>query len=262
MIGWTHAGLGALTGLAIGLTGVGGGAFMAPALILWFGVEPHTAIATDLWFAILTKLVAVKAHHGEGQVDWQVVRRLWWGSVPVACLVVLLVGHGVAFGKPEDLIASVGVLVIVTGLGLLMAPRLLKVGRMRRLGSPERFKAVQPVLTVMGGAGLGFCVALTSIGAGALGSVLLLYLYPLRMTPHRLVATDIAHAIPLALVAGLGYLWAGKVDGWLLLDLLAGSLPAVLVGSVLSRRIPGRWMQILLAILLLVAGMKVLKGIA
>ena len=102
------------------------------------------------------------------------------------------------------------------------------------------------------------CVALTSVGAGALGSVVLLYLYPLRMTPHRLVATDIVHAIPLAVVAGLGYLFAGMVDWWMLASLLAGSIPAVLLGSLLAGKISGRWIQIALALVLMVAGFKVL----
>ena len=110
----------------------------------------------------------------------------------------------------------------------------------------------------MSGGLLGLCVALTSVGAGALGSVMLLYLYPLRMTPHRLVATDIVHAIPLAVVAGLGYLLAGMVDWWMLASLLVGSIPTVLLGSLLAGKIPGRGIQIALALVLVAAGVKVL----
>jgi len=105
---------------------------------------------------------------------------------------------------------------------------------------------------------LGLCVALTSVGAGALGSVLLLCLYPQRMTPHRLVATDIVHAIPLAVVAGLGYLFAGMVDGELLTSLLAGSIPAVLLGSLLAEKVSSRWIQLCLALALMGSGLKVL----
>ena len=126
------------------------------------------------------------------------------------------------------------------------------------MGMPERFKAIQPALTVLSGGVLGLCVALTSVGAGALGSVMLLYLYPLRMTPHRLVATDIVHAIPLAVVAGLGYLSAGMVDWWMLASLLLGSIPTVLAGSLLAGKISGRWIQVVLAVVLLAAGIKVL----
>jgi len=130
--------------------------------------------------------------------------------------------------------------------------------RGRRIGQAERFKAIQPALTVVSGGFLGLCVALTSVGAGALGSVMLLYLYPLRMTPHRLVATDIVHAIPLAMVAGLGYLFAGMVNWWVLASLLVGSIPSVFLGSMLAGKISGRWIQVALALVLIMAGIKVL----
>lgn len=111
---------------------------------------------------------------------------------------------------------------------------------------------------MISGGVLGLCVALTSVGAGALGIVMLLYLYPLRMTPHKLVATDIVHAIPLAVLAGLGYLIAGLVDWWMLASLLAGSIPSVLLGSMLATKIYGRAVQIALALVLLAAGINVL----
>lgn len=257
MVDGVYALAGALTGFAVGLTGVGGGALMMPILLL-LGVAPTTAIATDLWFAVLTKSVAAVIHNGSTQVDWGVVKRLWLGSLPMALLVVVLVSFGVRVQKVDWLTEAVGVVVLVTALGMLLAPVLKLLARERRLDSPGRFKRLQPGLTVLAGLVLGLCVALTSVGAGALGSVILLYLYPLRMTPHRLVATDIMHAIPLALVAGLGYLFAGMVNGHMLISQLAGSIPAVVVGSLLSRRINGRWIQVLLAVVLLGAGVKTL----
>lgn len=258
MIDWTYSLAGALTGFVVGLTGVGGGALMTPILLLVFGVSPVTAIATDLWFAAITKVVGARVHHANGQVDWQVVKRLWLGSLPLALFVVVLVSLGAQVAKVEWLSKTIGVVVLITAVGLLAAPKLMAYARNRRVSQAERFKAVQPVLTVVSGAVLGFCVALTSVGAGALGSVMLLFLYPLRMTPHRLVATDIVHAIPLAVVAGLGYLFAGMVDGWMLISLLLGSIPAVLLGSLLAGKITGRWIQIGLALVLMVAGVKVL----
>jgi uncharacterized protein len=164
------------------------------------------------------------------------------------------VGGGAQVTKIDWLTKSIGVVVLVTAVGLLLAPKLLAYARGRRIDQPERFKAIQPTLTVASGAVLGLCVALTSVGAGALGSVMLLYLYPLRMNPHRLVATDIVHAIPLAIVAGLGYLFAG----WMLLSMLLGSIPTVLLGSLLAGKIAGRHIQIALALVLLAAGAKVL----
>jgi uncharacterized membrane protein YfcA len=221
---------GACTGLVVGLTGVGGGALMTPILLLVFGVSPATAVATDLWFAAITKLVAVPVHHRGGHVDWQVVRRLWAGSLPVALGVVVLVSLGAAVARVDGLTKAIGVVIMITAVGLLLGPWLNALARGRRIADPERFKRRQPALTVAGGACLGLLVALTSVGAGALGTVLLLALYPLRMTPHRLVATDLAHAIPLAVVAGSGYLIMGLVDGFMLASMLVGSIPAVLAG--------------------------------
>ena len=231
---------------------------MTPILLLFFGVSPVTAVATDLWFAAITKVVAARIHNGAGQIDWQVVRRLWMGSLPIAILVVLGVSLGAKVMKVAWLTQAIGVVVMITALGLLFAPRLLAVARNRRLGNPATFKALQPRLTVGAGVVLGGCVALTSVGAGALGSVMLLYLYPLRLTPHRLVATDIMHAIPLAAVAGMGYLYAGVVDTSMLISLLAGSLPAVALGSLLAKQLSGRWIQLALAMVLLFSGVKVL----
>lgn len=258
MIDVAYAAAGALTGFVVGITGVGGGALMTPILLLFFGVAPTTAIATDLWFAAITKLVGAAIHHDAGQVDWQVVRRMWLGSLPTALAVVLAVSLGGPLVKVAWLTQAIGLVVLVTAVGLLLAPKLFALARGRRLENPARFKAAQPLLTVLGGATLGICVALTSVGAGALGSVMLLYLYPLRMTPHRLVATDLVHAIPLAVVAGLGYLFAGLVDWEMLLSLLVGSVPAIIVGSLLARKASGRWIQILLALVLLAAAWKTL----
>jgi uncharacterized membrane protein YfcA len=258
MIDISYALAGALTGFVVGLTGVGGGALMTPILLIFFSVLPTTAIATDLWFAAITKLVGARVHHSNGNVDWQVAIRLWLGSLPMALLIVLIVSLGAKFAKVDLLTKAIGVVVLVTAIGLLVAPKLVVYAQGWRIREPEQFKAIQPALTVISGGVLGLCVALTSVGAGALGSVMLRYLYPLRMTPHRLVATDIVHAIPLAVVAGLGYLLAGMVDWWMLASLLVGSIPTVLLGSLLAGKFSERWIQVALALVLLAAGAKVL----
>lgn len=258
MIDFAYAAAGALTGFVVGLTGVGAGALMTPILLLFFGVSPATAIATDLWFAAVTKLVGARLHNDTGQVDWQVVKRLWAGSLPMAFLVVIWVSFGHAQIKVEWLTKAIGVVILMTALGLILAPKLSQMAKGRRIENPAKFKHLQPGLTVLGGAVLGLSVALTSVGAGALGSVMLLYLYPLRMTPHRLVATDLVHAIPLAVVAGLGYLFAGMVDWFMLASLLSGSIPAIIAGSLLARRVSGRWIQLALAFVLISAGIKTL----
>lgn len=259
MINTGHAIAGAITGLLVGVTGVGGGALMTPILLIVFGISPTTAVATDLWFATITKIFGAGVHYRSGNVDWQVAKRLWAGSLPVAIAVVLLVSLGHKIAKSHWLSLAVGIIVLVTAVGMMISPWLLGIARNRRLGNPERFLKWQPMLTTLAGAALGCCVALTSVGAGALGSAILLYLYPLRMKPHRLIATDIIHAIPLAFVAGLGYLFAGVVDWNLLGSLLLGSVPGVLIGSSIAQWAKGRWLQVALSLVLFSAGLKVVQ---
>lgn len=256
-VGYVFAG--ALTGFVVGLTGVGGGALMTPILLLVFGVAPTTAIATDLWFAALTKIAAARIHCNAKHTDWVVAKRLWLGSIPVSILIVLLVSLGTSIQKVEWLTLAIGVLILITAIGLFFAPRLQNIARIYRIANPEKFKSMQPSLTVLAGAVLGFCVALTSVGAGALGSIMLLYLYPLRMTPHKLVATDIVHAIPLAIVSGTGYLLAGLVDWAMLIYLLIGSIPATIIGSLVAHKSSSRWIQLSLALVLIMAAAKILK---
>ena len=154
---------GAMTGLVVGLTGVGGGALMTPILLLFFGVPPTTAIATDLWFAALTKIAGAFIHHRSGQVDWQVVKRLWAGSLPSALAIVLLVSSGVIITKLDWLTTVIGFLILLTALGLFFAPKLSLIAAQRRVNGPQQFKALQPTLTVISGGLLGICVSLTSV---------------------------------------------------------------------------------------------------
>ena len=248
---------GALTGLIVGLTGVGGGALMTPILLLFFGVAPTTAVGTDLWFAALTKTAATRVHSGRGLIDWQVVRRLWLGSLTCSALTMAFLHWGVLpAGSFRFLKQAIAGAVLLTSVGMLFQTRLHAWGRSMRTTEPERFKAWQAPLTVLAGALLGVLVTLTSVGAGALGVVFMAHLYPLRLTPQRLVATDIVHAIPLAVFAGLGHLAVGNVNFLLLGNLLLGSVPAVLLGATLSTRIPQTWLRGILVVVLVVVGIK------
>lgn len=249
---------GFLTGLLVGLTGVGGGALMTPILLLLFGVAPTTAIGTDLWFAALTKLVATAMHRTTGLIDWQVVRRLWSGSLPATAVTILLVQQGVLSFDFLFLKSAIAVAVMITGLGMLFQKQLHAIGQRLRLTDAEHFKAAQRPLTVAAGAILGALVTVTSIGAGALGAVMLTYLYPLRLKPARLIATDIVHAIPLAVFAGLGHMLIGHVDFALLMWLLTGSIPGVAVGVFLSSRLPQPLLRGALSTTLLAVGVKLL----
>lgn len=254
---FSFAAAGFTVGLVVGLTGVGGGALMTPLLIFIFGVAPKTAIGTDLFFAALTKVFGVLVHGRHGTIDWQVFRRLSSGSVPAALVTVaVLQWLPVAKSSLEFLLKALSVALFVTALGLYFKGPLYALGRRRRLRAPESFKVIQLPLTVLAGIVLGVMVSLTSVGAGALGAVFLVYLYPLRMTGSKLVGTDLLHAIPLALVAGAGYWATGDMDFPLLGNLLAGSIPGVVLGSVLSARLPERAVRVGVATVLLMASTK------
>ncbi|MBJ7433309.1 MAG: sulfite exporter TauE/SafE family protein, partial [Microbacteriaceae bacterium] len=243
--GYTLAGI--VTGLVVGITGVGGGAVMTPILILLLGVAPATAVATDLWFAAITKLFGAGIHGVGGNIDWQVVRRLWMGSIPVAIVVAILVALNAKPEKVSWLTTAIGVVVLVTAIGMFLAPVLIKAAQANRTETPAKFRNFQAPATIASGGVVGGLVALTSVGAGALGSVAMTALYPYRMTPHRLVATDIAHAIPLAVVAGTGYIVTGLiagigivVDPWMLASMLLGSIPTIIIGSFVARKVRPR----------------------
>lgn len=242
---------GLVVGLMVGITGVGGGSLMTPILVLLFGVAPQTAVGTDLLYASLTKMFGVAVHQGHGTVDWQVVRRLAAGSLPAATLTLAWMHFGEASRVKDGFIINmVAVMLVVTALGIFFKDAMHALGRKLRIGNAEGFKLVQPVLTVAAGVLLGVLVTLTSIGAGALGTVMLVYLYPLRLNAARLVGTDLAHAIPLALIAGLGHLSLGNVDYRLLLNLLLGSIPGVLLGSLVSTRAPLAFVRYAIAVVL------------
>lgn len=254
---WLNSVAGFGVGVMVGMTGVGGGALMTPLLVMLFGIAPATAVGTDLWFAAVTKMAGGAMHHDQGGVDWQVVRRLASGSLPAAMATLLWMHFsGVDQLKHGLILHALGWVLIVTALAMLMRKRLHAAGRTLRASAPNSFKRFQPVLTVVAGAVLGFLVTLTSVGAGALGTVMLLYLYPLRMTPGRLVGTDIVHAIPLTMLAGVGHLAMGNVDIALLGALLLGSIPGVLLGTTLSAKVPQELLRGVIATVLVVVASK------
>ncbi len=259
--GWLVVLAGAMTGLVVGLTGVGGGALMTPMLLLVFGVAPVTAVGTDLWFAALTKIVAVPMHQGRGAIDWQVVRRLWVGSLPAALITVGLLKSGlIGMHHPAFLKLAIAFAVLLTALGMLLrrAPKAIEPGQ--SIHGVQNESRSRMTLTILAGVLLGALVTLTSVGAGALGAVFLTFLYPGRFTPSRLVATDLVHAIPLALFAGVGHLLVGNVDGRLLALLLCGSVPSVLIGAKLSHRIPQGVLRWMIAVVLLMVGLKLMAS--
>ena len=241
---------GFFVGLLVGQTGVGGGSLMTPILVLVFGIHPTTAVGTDLLYASATKSVGTLVHGLNHTVDWRIVGRLASGSVPV--ITVLTISHYSVAGPASGRMISVvlGVMLLLTALSLIFRTKFVSMtGPMLDRVTPAQAAR----LTVVTGATLGVLVTLSSVGAGALGVTALLLLYP-RVPMAIIVGSDIAHAVPLTLVAGVGHWWLGAVDWPLLTSLLSGSIPGIILGSYLSAHIPDRVLRPILAGVLCVVG--------
>jgi hypothetical protein len=249
---------GFLVGLLVGVTGVGGGSLMTPLLVFLFGFKPAVAVGTDLLFAAITKTGGVLVHHGNHKsVDWRIVRLLSLGSLPAAIVTLYALNHFAKIGNDitHTITFSLGIALILTALALFFRARLQKVGKTAEDHQPGRFHHLQAPATVVVGLILGVLVTLSSVGAGALGTVALLFLYP-RLPTLKVVGTDLAHAIPLTAVGGFGHWQLGNVDFVLLGSLLIGSLPGIWIGSHLSAKIPERVLRPILASVLMLIGFK------
>ena len=244
-------------GFAIGVTGVGGGSLMTP-LLLVFGYSAPVAIGTDLLYAAITKANGVYAHHKRGNVDWKVVYLLASGSIPISlCLHAFYLDA--SFQNSSDfeqlLTKYLGTMLIVTSIILIFKDYV----RNKSLEEKPAFFMIplhknRSIITWLMGVLLGFCVTLSSVGAGAFGAAILLTIYS-QTSVVKIIGTDIAHAVPLTLIAGLGYLVAGFVDIFLLFGLLVGSLPAIHFGSKISSKVPDRLLQHILAVILFSLGL-------
>jgi len=252
-----HIAAGGAVGLAIGLTGVGGGSLMTPLLLL-FGYPAPVAIGTDLLYAAFTKAGGAVSHHRAGNVDWRIVRHLALGSMPTAVIVHFAISRTTFQESPEFarlLTSSLGIMLIITSIVLIF--RNIIGDRNAQNSSskpPDSARRKRYWLTVSMGVILGVCVTLSSVGAGAFAAAVLLLIYSQTSTV-KIIGSDIAHAVPLTFIAGLGYLFAGYVDLKLLAGLLLGSLPAIALGSKLSERVPENVLQRVLILLLLGLGL-------
>jgi hypothetical protein len=252
---WIAIGSGFAVGAIVGLTGVGGGSLMTPLLIGVFRLNPAVAIGTDLWFAAVTKSGGAWAHRRHGHVDRRITLLLLAGSLPAAiATIVWLQASGLARGSMSTLTWSLGIALLLTAMTVAYRKAWQAVGLRLERWLPERRRTLA---TVLGGMTLGVLVSLSSIGAGAIGATLILLLYP-RLPAQRLVGTDIAHAVPLTLVAGIGHASLGHVDWHLLVSLLIGSLPGIWVGAQLTKAFPERLVRTLLCASLVTAGVKVM----
>lgn len=260
---WGFPGLGFVVGLIVGMTGMGGGAIMTAALIGVFGVPAMVAVGTDLLFAGVSKIVGTSAHARNNNVDWSLAGLLAAGSVPTSIAVLYGLSH-VGVNNPT---LAIWVSRLIGCAILLAAVTMVFQGRLRavRTSSARTAAASAPLSptlaakTVLLGAVLGALVTVSSVGAGAIGLAVLFLLYP-RMTAARVVGSDIAHATPLTIIAGLGHAFIGTIDWTLLGLLLAGSLPGIFLGSQLAHVIPERILFVILALVLLVIGARLLVG--
>jgi uncharacterized protein len=249
---------GFLVGMLVGFTGVGGGSLMTPLLVLLFNFHPATAVGTDLLYASITKSAGSAVHGWRNTVDWKIVRRLATGSVPASILTLLALQQ---VGAPSDVAARLittilGVMLLLTSVAVMFQARIVMYAT-EKLGTT--FSDDRPMPTHILGALLGLMVSISSIGAGALGVTALLILYP-KLPVARIVGSDIAHAVPLTLVAGMGHWYLGNVDGHLLISLLIGSIPGIIIGSYFGSGSSDRMLRpILAAVLLLVGCMSLYK---
>ena len=244
---------GFVVGFLVGLTGVGGGSLMTPILLLFFHIKPALAVGTDLLYASITKSVGIFAHGKLGNIDWRIVKLLAAGSVPASFATILFLRT--IDVDSSDAIAtikfSLGIALIVTSVAVLLRAKLMKLLAKETL-IPAQYVAASTVLL---GIILGGLVTLTSVGAGALGVTALIVLYPHKKIT-TIVGSDIAHAVPLTLVAGLGHASLGTVDYNLLGTLLIGSIPGIYIGSHLSAKVAEHWLRIALAAILIYVGLK------
>lgn len=254
---WMYTLSGFAVGLIVGVTGVGGGSLMTPLLVLFFGVSPATAVGTDLLYASLTKTLGGWVHSKRGSVDWKVFGLLAMGSLPAAAVTIILLKVLALDEKTlRSLVTSVlSVALLATASALLFKEQIKKLARRKDGTVYELHHRYLPAATIATGVVVGSLVTISSIGAGVLGTVALLFLYP-RMPSVKIVGTDIVHAVPLTALAGMGHMALGTVDLVLLGSLLLGSLPGIYIGSHLSAKVPEKVLRPVLAVMLLIIGLK------
>lgn len=237
-------------GVLVGMTGVGGGSLMTPLLILVFGIHPATAVGTDLLYAAATKTAGSLVHGFAHSIEWAVVRRLATGSVPATAITIV----ALSFTNLDSQVARSLITLVLCGALIMTAVALIFRNAIVQAWR-SRFPALDARNTELGtvlvGVALGVLVSISSIGAGAIGVVALIILYP-QLAMARIVGSDIAHAVPLTLVAGAGHWLIGAVDWHIMGSLLAGSLPGIILGSYVAIRVPERALRLVLAATLVV----------
>ncbi|MEM6998951.1 MAG: sulfite exporter TauE/SafE family protein [Pseudomonadota bacterium] len=245
-------------GFVVGMTGIGGGSLMTPLLVLGFGVKPAIAVGTDLLYAAITKSGGIFVHHAKGNINWKIMGLLSLGSIPASLISLLFLKRLEEAGVNYDdiIMSTLSFALILTALFLFARNKIqhfvVKSGSNVLDNDHSR---VKQAVTVFAGILIGALVTISSVGAGVIGAAILFIMYP-RMKTIQIAATDLAHAVPITAIAGLGHAHIGTVDYVLLGTLLIGSLPGIYFGSHVGSFLPEKIMRPLLATMLFAIGVK------
>jgi hypothetical protein len=245
----------AVVGLLVGLTGAGGGALMTPMLILLFSVKPSAAISSDLVAAVVMRPVGAAVHLHKGTVNLRMVGWMTLGSVPMAFLgAFLLKEMGESSSDQANVEIALGTALLVGAAAMVLRYILDKRSGQQRTAKVREI-SIRPLPTVLIGMVGGLIVGITSVGSGSLMIILLLFLYP-ALSAGQLVGTDLTQAVPLTAAAALGALTFGHVEFGVTASIIVGSVPAVLIGSLLSSRAPDKFIRPVITFVILASGLK------
>jgi uncharacterized membrane protein YfcA len=245
----------AIIGFLVGMTGAGGGALMTPMLILLFGVQPGAAISSDLVAAVVMRPFGAAVHLRKGTVNLQLVGWMVLGSVPMAFLgAYVLHLMGTAKSAQENIKLALGVALLLGASAMIVRYLLDRRSGGRRTGIVHDVTP-RPLRTIAIGMVGGIVVGITSVGSGSLMIIFLLFLYPM-LSAKQLVGTDLTQAVPLTMAAALGALAFGHVEFGVTTSLILGSVPAVLIGSLLSSSAPDRYIRPLITFVVAASGLK------
>lgn len=245
--------MGFIIGGLVGVTGIGGAALLTPFL-LTLGISPTVAVGTDLVYNSITKMFGISQHWKQKTINFRLVKYLAVGSIPSAVIAVVTIHFLPIFHYNREGIIKyiLGYVLIIAAISIFIKVFFYKESRQNYF--QKQTMKQKKNLTIIIGAILGFIVGLTSVGSGSLFAIAMIYLY--RLKPSELVGTDITHAFLLVTVASILNMNLGNVDYLLLIHLLTGSIPGVILGSKFSTKIPVKPLQIFLAIIIGVSGLK------
>jgi len=256
---------GVLVGFCVGVTGVGGGSLMTPILISLFRIEPHIAIGTDLLYAAISKFCGSFVHAKKMNIVWPIVIWLAVGSIPASFATHWVLDNYLSQSTHYKAVLTMvlGFMLTITGLSILFRTQIENLfNKYRKQELPDMTQDLEKVklqakdkrvAIIIMGIILGIFVTLSSVGAGAFGIMALVVMFP-NLPMIRIIGSDVVHAVLLTLVADLGHMSSGNVDFMLLMWLLVGSIPAIIVGTLLSSRMPEKLIRKILGITLFALG--------